>query len=272
MTYRISALLVSLAVLSLFTPGTGAFDHSPYNRILEKYVNDSGRVNYTGLKADPGDMGSFQAYLNTLAGADTKPFSKDEALAFWINAYNAFTIKSILDNIPISGLNPLYPSNSIRQIRGVWKKIIHNAAGRSITLSDIEHEIIRKEFNEPRIHFAVVCASVGCPPLQNRAYTAENLETMLESAAKAFLSNREYNRYDPETGSLEISKIFKWFGEDFARARPANERLTDQYGETDAAVVAMLIRYLPVSHGKQLNSREADINYLPYNWSLNEQN
>ena len=159
--------------------------------------------------------------MNNIDPDEFNDWTEKQKLAFWINAYNAFTIKAIIDHYPIERSFTLIgifyaPKNSILQIPGVWKKLKFNALGQEVTLDHIEHGILRKEFNEPRIHAAINCASISCPDLRSEAYVADRLEGQLSDASGLFVNNKFKGVYvDKKKNKVKVSKIFKWFGEDF---------------------------------------------------------
>ncbi|MCB1122660.1 MAG: DUF547 domain-containing protein, partial [Verrucomicrobiae bacterium] len=195
-------------------------------------------------------------------------------LAFWINAYNAFTIQSILDHYPIKswtikGL--LVPRNSIIQIPGVWKKLKWEVAGQNLTLDHIEHGLLRPVFREPRIHFAIVCASIGCPDLRSEAYTFDKLEQQLKDQTRRFLLNPEKGvRFDYEGRKICVSQLFRWFSEDF----PGKEHATPEFGSRpvkERNILQFISGYLTDPEQQTLISDpEVDLDYLPYDWTLNE--
>lgn len=164
----------------------------------------------------------------------------------------------------------VYPKNSIRQIPGVWDELNFPVLGRQLTLNDIEHQIIRKEFPEPRIHLALVCASGGCPPLRGEPYRGETLETQLEDQAKVFLSDPEKFRIDREQNRIYLSAIFDWFKQDFTEKYTTE---TGFQGGTDAErpVLKFISSYLNEQDAQYLREGKYKIEYLDYDWSLNEQ-
>ena len=231
------------------TKSDGEFSHELFDQVLQKYVNSQGRVDYAALKNNPG---TFESYLNLLAvnaPSDKAPFQA--GLAFWINAYNALTIKGVLDH---------YPTTSVRKIKlfgGFFSRIKFQVGGRSYTLDNIEHDIIRYEFGDPRIHFALVCASLGCPTLENRAFVPETLEKRLDNTTAKFINNPEKVRLDRENGVLHLSQIFEWYAEDFE--------------DTHGSVINFILEYLPEADAAFLKKEEVQIQYFKYDWSLNAQ-
>ena len=246
-----------------------------YNTLLNKYVSE-GKVNYEGFIESRGE---FEAFLKSMGAVDPEDFSswsEEDRIAYWINAYNAFTIKAIIDHYPIkrsfSLIGIFYaPSNSILQIKGVWTKLEFRAVGRTVTLDEIEHQILRKEFNEPRIHMAIVCASISCPDLSREAYTGEKLEKQLASASVSFINNPDKGvRIDEEENRVKVSKIFKWFGDDFIKnyGEPIsfkNESLKNN------AVLNFISDYLASEDNKEyIEKDDFKLGYLGYDWHLNE--
>ena len=212
------------------------FNHSMWNDMLQSYVNNEGKVNYKRIKADEKKL---EIYLDTLSqNTPQESWKKAEKLAYWINAYNAFTIKLIIDN---------YPIKSIKDIKQPWDKKFIDIDGELTSLNQIEHDILRK-MNEPRIHFAIVCASVSCPKLQNTAFEPSKIEEQLTNATKEFLADSSKNNISQE--SIKISKIFDWFSKDFTQ---------------DGSLINFLNQYSEVTI-----SPSAKKQFKNYNWALNE--
>lgn len=212
------------------------FDHSLWTSILQKYVTNDGRVDYKSIQSHPENLNIFLQKLSK--AKPNKTWSKNETLAFWINAYNAFAVKLIIDN---------YPVKSIKDIKNPWDKKFIIINGQTMSLNHIEHDILRK-MDEPRIHFAIVCASVSCPKLQNQAFTATKLNTQLTNAAIGFLADSSKNSISKN--SLELSKIFQWFKKDFK-----------QHG----SLIDFLNQYTQIGI-----SDSATIKFKDYNWNLND--
>ena len=213
--------------------------HTLWNDLLQKHVSGAGQVNYKAFKTDKAKLLSYIQVLNLIyTDASFTSLSREETLAFWINAYNALTVDLILKN---------YPLKSIKDIDKPWDQRFWKLGDKWFNLSDIEHEILRK-MDEPRIHFAIVCASVSCPKLQNTAFTASNLETQLTNATKEFLSDSERNELSEN--SIKISKIFQWFSKDFKQ---------------DGDIIDFLNQYSNLDI-----SAKAKKSYKDYNWNLNE--
>ncbi len=211
--------------------------HTAFDEILKEYVDAAGNVDYKGLKANQPKLDN---YLKALSESPVQSdWSKDAQLAYWINAYNAFTLKLIVDNYPLKSIMDLEEGK-------VWDKKWVNLAGKVYSLNEIEHEIIRPQFNEPRIHFAVNCAAASCPPLAAQAYSADNLESLLAERTKSFINNSQYNQIS--TSGAEVSKIFDWYGSDFGD----------------------LVSYLN-KYSNTAIKKNASVSFKEYDWSLNSQ-
>ncbi len=212
------------------------FTHDKWDQLLRKYVSTSGKVNYKGLKADKAELESYLKYLQENQIQDN--WSKAKKMAYWINAYNAFTIKLIVDNYPVSSITKLYNGKPWDQ---KWIKL----DGQTYNLNNIENDILRPQYKDARIHFAVNCAALSCPPILNQAWTENNLNQLLEKQAKAFINNPKFNTI--ESNEIEISKIFEWYAVDFGN------------------IVDYLNRY-----SKTKISANAKVKYKEYDWALNE--
>jgi hypothetical protein len=249
------------------------FNYDDYVAVLKKYVDDKGMVAYRALKADPKRLDAFASAMATL---DRRAYDKwdDKAkIAFWLNAYNALTLKVILDNYPIraSFVGSLrFPKNSIRQIPGVWDKVRFRVMGRRVTLSEIEHTTLRKAFDEPRIHLALVCASKGCPLLRREPYEGADLDAQLDDQTRRFLATPGKFRIARSKGQVYLSPIFKWFGEDFVKTYGTNEKFRG-HGKELRAVLNFTSRYLNERDREYLATGHYKVLFLDYDWSLNEQ-
>lgn len=249
-------------------PPPQGFDHTyqAYAKILASHVHD-GRVDYQALAADRAALAEITSGFGAVDGAAERAWTREERLAFWINAYNVFTLQAIVDHYPIrAGWFTLGPRNSIRQIAGVWDRLTWRVAGRSVTLDDIEHRIIRPEFKEPRIHFAVNCASIGCPPLRSEPYRASTLSAQLDANARSFLASPQGLRVD--AGSLVVTSILKWYGDDFVDAfgvdPPAGRT------PTEAAILRVVEAFGPPEAASLARNPAVKIRFLDYDWTLND--
>ena len=227
------------------------FDHSTFDRILKTHVNDQGLVDYNGIAGDQ----SFKGYMESLETAPADSMSRDAQLAFWINAYNAVTIDKVIK---------WKPKKSVREtfVPGIWTgtKFFttreHTVAGRLLSQDDIEHEILRKQLKESRIHFAIICASSGCPPLPRFAYTEANVQTKLEEETRKYLNSKRGTRIDSAKNRLYLSKLFDWFAGDF------------EY--TSGSVLDFIKPYLS-ENALAFVEQKPKIKWIEYNWALNAQ-
>lgn len=217
-------------------------DPRPFDELLDGYVDRRGQVDYAGLKANDADRKKLDDFVAAIASAKVKG-SNDAKLAFYINAYNATVIKSVVDK---------YPIESVMKVKGFFKEEKHPIAGKQMTLDALEHKLIRPQFKEARIHFVLVCAAKSCPRLQRDAATEANLETMLESAAKEFVPTATKVSDD----KIVTSSLFDWFKDDFIAA--------------EGSVRAYIAKYYP-EHAKQIMNEQAKVTFAHYSWKLNKQ-
>jgi hypothetical protein len=243
-----------------------------YGAVLTTYVNQQGMVNYRELKAKPDRLNSFLARLADLPPVTYQKWDKQKKIALWINAYNGLTLKAIIDHYPIRASffkRFLYPRNSIRQIPGVWDNLRFPVMGKRMTLDEMEHNVLRKEFNEPRIHMALVCAAMGCPPLRTAPYEGDKLDRQLNDQTRIFLANPKKFRIDRGKGKVYLSPILKWFGGDFVKTYGTNKSFPG-FSQEERAVLNFVSQYLPASNRDYLLQGKYTLVYLDYDWSLNE--
>lgn len=228
------------------------FDHShaEFAIVLDAVVSDEGLVDYASLKADPSML---DKYLDRLAGVSETRFNEwrePQRIAFLINLYNAATLRLIINH---------YPVKSIKDIggflNGPWDQPVMRLFGETMDLNTVEHKILRKDYAEPRIHFALVCAAKGCPPLRGEPYVASRLDEQLDDQAKQFLANAQKNRVAAGTRTVYLSPLFNWYGEDFEKK--------------SGSVLAFLKSYWPGN--PPAGYEQFRIRYTDYDWSLNEQ-
>lgn len=242
-----SFLVFSCQSSSLGMVGTRPPSHQLWDQLVKTYVKPNGMVDYKGFIKDKAKLEQYLKLISDNA-PDRKSWSKNQQLAYWINAYNAFTVKLIVDNYPTQSIRDLGPKLKIPLIKDVWHYKFFKIGGVESSLDEIEHSILRKEFDEPRIHFAINCASVSCPPLLNEAFVAEKLESQLQKVAVLFINDPTRNKITSD--NARISSIFFWFKGDFTK----KESLID-----------FLNRY-----SKLKIKSNAKVSYLDYNWNLNE--
>jgi len=226
-------------------PNGPTVDHSQFDAILHEYVDESGWVDYERLRDNEGDL---NAYLDTIASAPFDKLGRDEKLALLINAYNAFTLKLIVEYQPIESIMDIPDAKR-------WDAVRWNVGGYVWSLSQIEHEQIRPKFIEPRIHFAVVCAAVGCPPLRNEAFEAERINEQLQDQAQYVHDHQTWFQFDIDKQTLKLTKLYKWYGGDFVQASGSVSEYAAQFSKN---LQQAMSRQEPPS-----------LEWLPYDWSLN---
>jgi len=254
--------------------GSDTVDTEAWARVLRKYVDAQGLVAYAELKADRGDLDAYARSVARLRPSVYRGWTEKRRIAFWINAYNALTVQLIIDHYPIKagGLSALrFPRNSIRQISGAWDKITFPVMGRPMTLDNIEHDTLRVDFNEPRIHIALVCAAKGCPALLRRPYRGETLEAQLDDRCTVFFSRPEYFRIDRTGNVVYLGKVLDWYRDDFPVTYGVPDGRFPGHKGTEAALLNFAGKYLSEADRSYLRTAEYDVKYLDYDWSLNEQ-
>jgi hypothetical protein len=212
------------------------------------------------MKAEPKDLETYLKTLDDLEAQEYEFFSKAEKIAFWINAYNALTLKVIIDH---------YPKNSIRQIPRVWSKIMFSIMGEDLSLNHIEHDILRKKFEEPRIHMALVCAARGCPPLRKEPFVGKTIDAQLDDQSRKFLANPQKFYIDEKKDVVFVSSIFKWFGKDFL-SRYSPEKGFEGQSKEKKAVLHFISLYIPENQRNYLVRSKYKVKYIKYDWTLNE--
>ena len=242
-------LLITFACVRIdpIVADTLPVSHASWDALLKKHVDDKGNVNYKGFISDSTSLNKYIGYL-AKNGPNNNEWSGDEKLAYYINLYNAATIQLIIRHYPIESIKDIGSKIQIPFINTPWQVKFIKIGIEDYNLDNIEHNIIRKGYDEPRIHFALVCAAVSCPRLRNEAYLAEKLDDQLTDQARKFLSHTGKNKISKN--ELEISKIFQWFTGDFTKKGKIQEFL-NQYTEVEI-------------------SPDADIKYMDYNWALND--
>ena len=241
-------LMISYGMATTVNASENDNPDSIFDGVLERYVSKDGLVNYEELKEDK----EFNRYIEYLSTADTDKLPSDKhRLAFWINAYNAFVLKGVLDEYPIKSVLDVgwLPHSFFKRKEFLTKQ-------GKITLQEIENVKIREAFREPRIHFAINCASMSCPKLLTESYKAGKLEEQFETQATSFINDKSKNYLDKENRILYLSSIFKWYKDDFIQ----NGEKTEAY----------IVRYLNPDDAEFIRNNKITIKYLDYNWGLNE--
>ena len=245
----VGLLAVDISATSQTPPERDEGRHRLFSAMLKTHVRD-GRVDYAGIDRDA----RFEQYLSFLATTNPDTLStSNEQLAFWINAYNAYTIKLIIDRMPLESIRDI--SLGLPILFGPWSIDVARVGGEVFTLNHIEHDVLREEFHDPRIHFVLVCASVGCPDIRLEAYEGALLEGQLEEETRRFIMDPEKNRFDRANRRVYLSRIFDWYESDF-----------DEYG---GGVWLFLTQYVTPDIADLLRSGDYDLEYLPYDWGLN---
>ena len=236
------------------TGGTQRFDHGLWDQILQKHVKENGRqFDYVGLKKEEDKL---SLYLLELAEAELSSLTKNELLALFANAYNAYTVKTIVEHVLVDGT---YAIGSIRDISNVFDRERHIVGGFTLSLNNMEHNILRPLFKDPRLHFAVNCASASCPPIPHRAFEGDRVGEQLEEAARHVLSSPDYVRVEDD--DLEVSKLMDWYGTDFV-----NE---DFFG-AEKDLTTYIRKYASPEVREWIDSQSSpNVRFMGYDWSLN---
>lgn len=224
---------------------TSVPSHVVFSKLLQKHVDSTGLVNYKGFLTDKTLLENYLMTLDSFP--PTKNWPEDEQKAYWINVYNAATIELILENYPLKSIRDLHPTPYIPFVNTVWHIQNITIGGKKGSLDQIEHEILRPRFNDPRVHFAINCASFSCPRLRNEAYTAEKLENQLIEQTTSFINNPDKNTLSEK--KVEISPIFSWFSDDFKEK-------------------GSIIQYINTYSDVKIDDK-AEISYKEYDWRLN---
>lgn len=260
------AAAVALGTLAHAASAPAPLQYDDYRTALMAFVDANGQVDYAGLKDQRVYLDDFITSVERLDPKQYEVWSEQDKIALWINAYNALTLRAVIDHYPINPAMPngSYPKNSIRQIKGVWDFDKVNVMGQSITLGYIETKILRRDFHEPRVHVALVPAAVAGPMLRNEPYEGAKLDAQLDDQARKFLADPRHFRIDRTNKEVRVSEIFRWYADDFATgAMPA------LFTKEHFAVQKFAGPYLNDADRAFLN--DARVTYLPYDWALNEQ-
>ncbi|APG65266.1 hypothetical protein LPB136_07850 [Tenacibaculum todarodis] len=230
---------ITAILLMLFVSASA--QTSTFNELLQKHVSKQGNVDYKGLKTNETKLDSYLNYLATTT--PDKSWSTNKQKAFWINAYNAYTLKLILSNYPLKSITDIKEKGNI-----AWKIPFVKVGKKTYTLDHLEHKILRKDLFDPRVHVGVNCASGSCPKLHNKAFTEENINAELDKLMVAFVNDSNKNKLNKKS-TVHLSEIFNWFKEDFTK---------------DGSVIDFINKYA----SEKVNT-DAKIHYLPYDWNLN---
>jgi hypothetical protein len=231
-------------------PATAVGSPADYDALLKKYVHGD-YVDFAGWKRNPADLARLERFLAWQAQADPKSMSREDAIAFWINAYNSLNLKMILDN---------YPVHAPVDVPGYFDKIKHRVGGESLTVSEAEYDRLIAGYQDMRAHFAVVCSDRGCLPLRAEAWTGATLDQDLDAAARRFVKDERHFKVDKAKKEVWISKIFEWYGEKFTKdpVRPAKKP------------ELFLLPYVDADTRALLESGDYTLRIIEWNWTLNE--
>ncbi len=223
------------------------FDHHAFDAVLRAAVSDEGLVHYDALRRQPEQL---DAYLDQLAAVDLAALPEPAKLALLINAYNAFTLKLIVEYRAIDSIMDIPEERR-------WDAVRWDLGGKQVSLNQIEHEMIRKQFDEPRIHWALVCAALDCPPLRAEAYTLAKLEAQLTDQTRRVHASPKFVEFDAKTGTLKLTPLYKWYGQDFGE------------GELTDVVLAEVARHHDGVAAARQRGQSIQIQWKDYDWSLN---
>lgn len=245
--------------------------HASFDRLLQRFVDHEGRVNYSALKQDSRDLDQYYHLIATFS-PDSHPDlfpSESHKLAYWINAYNATAIKTVLTYYPISSVLDVKPPAvffflSEKSGFFVFQRLTYG--GKTTSLYYLGNGVIRERFQEPRIHFALNCAALGCPRLPGQAFSGEDLERQLDQETRKFLSEARNFRIDHSGKTIYMSSIFKWYEDDFLNWYQKN------YSESKASLVNYIALYLTSDKAAELkeHGNQYALRFLPYDWGLND--
>lgn len=262
------SIVLALAFLAASTSATALdHDHKAWDDLLRRHVRyvengNASRVDYAGVARERAALKAVLDDYQKVTRGEFDAWTKPQQQAFLINAYNAFTVEKILTRYP--GIKSIRDFGTV--FGNPWKDKFFTLFGQPAFLDQIEHEILRKDgvYDDPRVHVAVVCASIGCPMLRNEAFRGDKLEAQLEDAFRRFLSDRTRNRYNPQSRKLEVSRIFDWYGKDFEKGhkdftsvKQAFSRYADQLADRSGDRAAV-------------KAQHAELSFLDYDWTLND--
>ncbi|HEY9757469.1 MAG TPA: DUF547 domain-containing protein [Oculatellaceae cyanobacterium] len=282
--WSVCCFLLSTTMCAGSAQTSQGFDvtHKLFSSELNKYVKQD-HVDYAQWKKKTAPLNSYLDSIATLSQDEYKQLQENDRKALWINASNALTIKLVLDNYPLAGKNPDYPLNSFRQIPDAWETMHFKVASQDVTLDQIEHTILRRDFHDCRTHFAVVCAAKGSPHLRNQAFIGQDLDARLDECRDSFLSDSQNVAFDKNNKTLKVSKLFQWFALDFAPKgwckkykgkMPTDEQVIFEYLADNGT--PSLKSELKETAGKNpvpdATQPPVRIEYTPFNWALNDMN
>jgi hypothetical protein len=257
-------LVIATLCASALAGPSASFDHSAFDRLLKAHVA-AGRVDYDAFAAAP----EFPRYLEALAHAEPDALSEKEQIAFWINAYNAFVLDTVVRNYPIHGTSKQYPANSIRQIPGAFETLKHSAGGRSLTLDQIETTVLAG-YNDPRVFIALGRGAVGSGRLRSEAYSGPRLEQQLAQLAQQFATSPHYVRVDQLNGKVNVSPIISWRSPAFIASYADKAFDLPKRTPIELAVAGFIRPHLLIAEEEFIKKNAWQLDYLEFDWRLND--
>jgi len=252
----------------LAAQGTADAIHRPFDQLLDLNVRD-GLVYYRAVRASRASLDRYAASLNVPA-ATYQSWTREQQMAFWLNAYNAFVLQTVIDHYPLNGTSKAYPSNSVRQVPGAFEQLKHRVAGQSLTLDEIEKKIL-PTFKEPRLYLALGRGAIGSGRLRSEAYTGEQLKRQLDDIQKEFVSEQTMIKVDREANQVSVTSIVSWHDAEFIAAYdPGATGAMAQRSPVERAIVAFVTPHLLPLEKEFLQKNEFKVTYHPFDWRLND--
>ncbi|MBI1874976.1 MAG: DUF547 domain-containing protein [Acidobacteria bacterium] len=274
MTRSVLAVCVGLAIVSAASgvsspqPAAPRGIHDSFDEILDLYVRD-GLVYYAALRKERGKLDRYVANLGQAAGLEAGRGSKAHELAFWINAYNAFVLQTVIDHYPIRGKFDQYPPDSLRQVPGAFERLAHKAGGRTVTLDAIEKTIL-PAYQDPRVYLALGRGAVGSGRLLSEAYRGERLEDQLQLVRGEMVQRREVFRIDTLTREIAVTPIVGWHEAEFVSAYGSNEARLESRSPIERAILAFVGPHLMPNERDFIAENQFSVKYLDLDWHLND--
>jgi hypothetical protein len=274
MGLRLAAVLCATALVTVVpaqqsaSPSQPEALHRPLDQVLDLYVRD-GFVYYRALRSERGRVDRYAASLNVDAATYAR-WTREQKMAFWVNAYNVFVLRTVINNYPIRGRSTSYPSSSIRQIPGAFEQARHRAAGRSVTLDEIEKTIL-PEFKEPRVYLALGRGAVGSGRLRSEAYTADRIAAQLDAIQKEFVSQGSMLRIDRGSGQVAVTPLFSWHEAEFVASY--DKGATGTFAERspiERAILAFITPHLFPLERELVQKNAFKVTFQPFDWRLND--
>lgn len=249
-----------------------SFTYAPYEEVLRTYVDEHGLVDYASLKQNREALDRFLIGVSRMDMTTYRLWSEREQKAFWINVYNALLLKVATDFYPITPEfpNPEYPPNSLRQLGDVFTSASIEVLGGAITPDKIQKKVLRDSFRDPRVHVALVCGAISCPPLRQEPYLGDKLDKQFKDQLDRVTKNPQYFSIDKDKQRVSLSEIFRWYGDEYVELYGTSEA-PNRRRESESAVLNYLSSALSPADRTYLQEEKYGVVYLPYNWALNDQ-